>query len=139
MAFVDSQLAQQIRDFNERGQVGPDPLAARYADRRAGYSLFARPLSEADIEALRPYLFCYAEKRIPVRPSDRQRVAVRNFIAGEWRPPGSGEHATMTSPADRRVQLFDVPASGKQDVEAALSAGFGAWKSLAWAEEGLAY
>jgi len=27
----------------------------------------------------------------------------------------------MTCPADKRVQLFDVPASGKQDVEAAVS------------------
>ena len=59
--FVDEGLKSAIRSFNERGQVGPDPLAARYADRRANYSLFARMMSDADIEALRPYIFCYGE------------------------------------------------------------------------------
>ena len=46
MAFVDAKLTADIRTFNERGQLGPDPLAARYAARRAAYSLFARPLSD---------------------------------------------------------------------------------------------
>ncbi|HZX93865.1 MAG TPA: aldehyde dehydrogenase family protein [Myxococcales bacterium] len=133
MAFVDPQLQQQIRAFNERGQLGPDPLAARYAQRRAGYSLFARMMSDADIEALRPYVFCYGE--LPAKKS----ITVRNFVAGEWRAPASGEHATMTCPADKRVHLFDVPASGKQDVEQAVGFGDGVWKSLAWADEGLAY
>src|SRR4051812_16409137 len=133
MAFVDPQLQQQIRAFNERGQLGPDPLAARYGERRAGYSLFARMMSDADIEALRPYIFCYGE--LPARG----KITIRNFIAGEWRAPASGEHATMTCPADRRVALFDVPASGRQDVDAAVAAGDQVWKSLAWADEGLAY
>jgi acyl-CoA reductase-like NAD-dependent aldehyde dehydrogenase len=131
--FADEKLKTEIRSFNERGQLGADPLAARYVERRAGYSLFARQMSEADIEALRPYLFCYTE--LP----PRKKVVVRNFIAGEWRAPASGEHAAMTCPADKRLQLFDVPASGKQDVESALSFGDGVWKSLAWADEGLAY
>ncbi|HEY5677022.1 MAG TPA: aldehyde dehydrogenase family protein, partial [Myxococcales bacterium] len=131
--LVDEKLKSEIRAFNERGQLGADPLAARYAQRRAGYSLFARMMGDGEIEALRPYLFCYGE--LP----PKKRVAVRNFIAGEWRAPASGEHATMTCPADRRVQLFDVPASGKQDVEAAVAAGDAVWKSLAWADEGLAY
>jgi acyl-CoA reductase-like NAD-dependent aldehyde dehydrogenase len=138
MALVDAKLQQEIRDFNARGQVGPDPVAARYAERRAGYTLFARQMSDAEIEALRPYLLCYAEHGIPSKPGD-QKVAVRNFIAGEWRAPASGEHAEMASPADRRIKLFDVPASGKQDVEAALAHGDKVWKSLAWAEEALAY
>jgi aldehyde dehydrogenase (NAD+) len=137
--FADEKLQAEIRSFNQRGQLGPDPLAARYAERRAGYSLFARMLPDADIEALRPYLLCYAERGIPQKPSDKQKITVRNFIAGEWRAPASGEHATMTCPADKRVQLFDLPASGKQDVEQALSYGDSVWKSLAWAEEGLAY
>lgn len=132
-ALVDEKLKAEIRSFNERGQIGPDPLGARYAERRAGYSLFARMMSDADIEALRPYLFCYTE--LP----PKRKVSVRNFIGGEWRPPKSGEHAVMTCPADRRLELFEVPASGRQDVEAALAAGDQVWKSLAWAEEGLAY
>ncbi|TMB30121.1 MAG: aldehyde dehydrogenase [Deltaproteobacteria bacterium] len=139
MTLVDDKLRSAIRAFNEKGQLGPDPLAARYADRRAAFSLFARQMSEADIEALRQYLFCYAEKGIAQKPGDAKKVVVRNFIAGEWRAPASGEHAEMASPADRRVKLFDVPASGKQDVEAALAAGDKVWKSLAWADEGLAY
>jgi acyl-CoA reductase-like NAD-dependent aldehyde dehydrogenase len=131
--FVDAALESAIRSFNDRGQVGADPLAARYGERRAGYSLFARMMSDAEIEALRPYIFCYREL-----PS-RSEVTIRNFIAGEWRPPLSGEHAAMTCPADRRVRLFQVPASGKQDVEAAVASGDRTWKSLAWADEGLAW
>ena len=131
--FVDGKLNAAIRAFNDRGQVGPDPLGARYGERRAGYSLFARMLGDAEIEALRPYIFCYQD--LP----PRRKLTIRNFIAGEWRPPSSGEHATMTCPADKRVQLFEVPASGKQDVDAAVSFGDQVWKSLAWADEGLAY
>jgi acyl-CoA reductase-like NAD-dependent aldehyde dehydrogenase len=131
--LVDEKLAAEIRAFNDRGQLGADPLASRYAERRAGYSLFARQLSESDIEALRPYILCYRE--LPAKTP----IQVRNFIAGEWRAPASGEHATMTCPADKRVKLFDVPASGRQDVESALSFGDGVWKSLAWADEGLAW
>src|ERR1700737_1348233 len=131
--FVDEKLQARIRSFNERGQLGPDPRGARYAERRAAYSLFAPMMSDADVEALRAYIFCYRE--LP----PRNKLTVRNFIAGEWRAPASGEHGAMTCPADRRVQLFDVPASGKQDVETALAFGDQVWKSLAWAEEGLAY
>jgi acyl-CoA reductase-like NAD-dependent aldehyde dehydrogenase len=131
--LCDGKLKAEVDAFNERGQLGPDPLAARYGERRAAYSLFARMLSDADIEALRPYIFCY--RALP----SKEKITVRNFINGEWRAPASGEHATMTCPADKREALFDVPASGKQDVEAALSAGDAVWKSMAWAEEGLAY
>src|SRR6267143_1285826 len=53
--FVDEKLKERIRAFNERGQLGPDPLGERYAERRAGYSLFAPMMSDADIEALRAY------------------------------------------------------------------------------------
>ena len=92
MSLADAALQKAIEDFNARGQLGPDPLAARYAERRRGYSYFSRQISEADCEALRPYLFCY--RNIPVRPGDEAPV-VRNFIDGEWRAPLSGEHAAM--------------------------------------------
>src|SRR5512147_2329608 len=101
--FVDEKLSAAIRAFNERGQLGPDPLAARYAERRAGYSLFARMMSDAEIEALRLYIFCY--EQLP----PRKKLVIRNLIAGEWRAPASGEHATMNCPADKRIALFDVP------------------------------
>ncbi len=136
MPLVDQQLAQDLRAFNECGQLGKDPLAVRYAERRKGYSLFARTMSDADIESLKPYLFCY--QTIPTRPGEA-KPTVRNFIAAEWRAPASGEHAEIASPADKRIKLFDVPASGKQDVEAALAYGDAVWKSMAWADEGLAY
>ena len=74
--FVNEKLNAAIRSFNDRGQVRPDPLAARYAERRAGYSLFARMMSDAEIEALRPYIFCYGE--LPAR----RKLTIRNFIAG---------------------------------------------------------
>src|ERR1700682_1931010 len=138
MPLATDKLLADIRAFNQRGQLGPDPLAARYGDQRAAYSLFARQLPEKEIEALRPYLFCYAQHGIARKPGD-PKATVRNFIAGEWRASASGEHAEMASPADRRIKLFDVPASGKQDVEAALAYGDSVWKSLAWADEGLAY
>jgi acyl-CoA reductase-like NAD-dependent aldehyde dehydrogenase len=136
MPLVDAALSQAIRDFNQRGQLGPDPLGARYAERRKAYSYFTRQLSEADCEALRPYLFCY--QAIPTRPGEQAPV-VRNFTGGEWRAPLSGEHAAMASPADRRVTLFQLPASGPKDVELALAAGDAYWRSLAWADEALAY
>jgi hypothetical protein len=44
---------------------GVDPVAALYAERRAEYSLFSRDLSDAECEALRPYLFGRA---IPNKP-----------------------------------------------------------------------
>ena len=111
--YVDEKLKERVRAFNERGQLGPDPLGERYAERRAGYSLFAPMMSDADIEALRAYIFCYRE--LP----PRNKLMVRNYVAGEWRAPASGEHATMTCPADKRVQLFDVPARGTDSISKA--------------------
>src|SRR5207253_10716172 len=102
--FVDEKLKSALRSFNERGQLGPDPLAARYAERRAGYSLFSRMLSDADIEALRPYLFCYTE--LP----PRRKLTIRNFIGGEWRAPASGGPGSMTRPARKPVPPLRLPA-----------------------------
>lgn len=145
MALVDAALLQSIEQFNQGGQLGKDPLAGRYASRRAAWSLFERQLAEADIEALRAYLFPYATQAgdaaaaaIPQKPSDAP-IEIRNFIAGTWRAPKSGEYAAMTSPADKRVTLFKLPASGPADVEDALAAGDSVWRSLAWADEGLGY
>jgi acyl-CoA reductase-like NAD-dependent aldehyde dehydrogenase len=148
MSFVDAALTQAIRAFNQNGQLGPDPLAARYQERRAGYSLFARQLADEDIEALRDYVFCYPTAKaksavgftaaIPAKQGDAT-IRVRNFIAGAWHEAKTGESALMTSPADKRLGLFHVPASGKADVEEAVAYGDAVWKSLAWADEGLAY
>src|SRR5207237_10804724 len=124
--FVDEKLKSALRSFNERGQLGPDPLAARYAERRAGYSLFSRMLSDADIEALRPYLFCYSE--LP----PRRKLTIRNFIGGEWRAPAPRGHRALTCPPAQRAQLVDVPASREHDVEHALSFRPQVMQLLAW-------
>src|SRR2546423_14368697 len=123
MTLVDDKLRSAIRAFNEKGQLGADPLAARYADRRTAFSLFARQMPEADIDALRPYLFCYAEKGIAQKPGDAKKVVVRNFIAGEWRAPASGEHAEMASPADRRGTAFSLSPPRRQGAGSPRAAG----------------
>jgi acyl-CoA reductase-like NAD-dependent aldehyde dehydrogenase len=146
MPLVDPALSQAIEAFNRNGQLGPDPLAARYQERRAAYSLFARQMGDADIEALRAYIFCYPSEKtaagfkagVPQKQGDAP-LRVHNFIGETWRPARSGETALMTSPADRRIGLFHIPVSGKADAEDAVAAGDAVWKSLAWADEGLAY
>src|SRR5256885_6234972 len=122
MTLVDDKLRSAIRAFNEKGQLGPDPLAARYADRRAAFSLFARQMSDADIETLRPYLFCYPEKGIAQKPGDAKKVVVRNFIAGEWRLALSGRVAGVTSPARTRAERLVVRPPGTKRAAAPPSA-----------------
>src|SRR2546426_11880884 len=113
--FVDEKLKSALRSFNERGQLGPDPLAARYAERRAGYSLFSRMLSDADIEALRPYLFCYTE--LP----PRRKLTIRNFIGGEWRgPPLRGPRPPAPPPPQHPPPLRRPPPRRADGVGAAL-------------------
>jgi acyl-CoA reductase-like NAD-dependent aldehyde dehydrogenase len=146
MPLVDAVLTQAIEAFNRNGQLGPDPLAARYKERRAAYSLFARQMGDADIEALRSYIFCYPSEKtaagftagIPQKQGDAP-LRVHNFIGESWRAARSGETALLTSPADRRIGLFHIPVSSKADADDAVAAGEAVWKSLAWADEGLAY
>ena len=131
------KLTAAISAFNEAGQVGPDPLAALYPARRAGYSLFSNLLADKDLEALRPYLFCHGGN-IPQRPGDKP-VRVSNLIAGQWKLPAKGEMALLRSLADRRIPLMEVPASTKEDADAAVTAADAAWKSLSWAQEVFSY
>ncbi|MHB1843922.1 MAG: aldehyde dehydrogenase family protein [Deltaproteobacteria bacterium] len=129
-------LATTLRDFNERGGLGPDPVAALYTERRAAFGLFAKNLSDADCEALRPYLFSYG--RLP-RKAGEPAPRCHDYIDGEWRAPARGEYAPMRSLADDRVTLFHVAASTAEDCRLAVDAADRAWRSLRWAEEGLAY
>lgn len=131
------QLAPAIAAFNAAGQLGPDPLGAVYAERRKQHSLFSNLLSDQDLEALRPYLFCHGGN-IPQRPEDKP-TRVTNLIGGTWRLPEKGEMAVLQSLADRRIPLMQVPASTKEDVEKAVSAADAAWKSLSWASEVYTY
>jgi acyl-CoA reductase-like NAD-dependent aldehyde dehydrogenase len=133
---LHDRLADATRHFvaeqvDARG--GKDPVAALYAERRAGFSLFAKGLSDADCEALRPYLF---GRPIPSQPGDPP-VPCLNLFEGEWQRPA--EMVPMPSLADRRITLFEVARSRQAEVDLVLGKAHAFWTSLEWAAEGLAY
>jgi acyl-CoA reductase-like NAD-dependent aldehyde dehydrogenase len=130
------RLAEEIQAFNARGQVGKDPVAQYFAERRKAHGLFTNLLTDKELELLKPYLFCYRE--LPQRSSDSP-VRVTNFIDGEWRLPAKGELALLRSMADRRIPLMEVPASTDEDVERAVGAADRTWKSLSWADDVFTY
>jgi acyl-CoA reductase-like NAD-dependent aldehyde dehydrogenase len=137
------ELNKAIESFNQKNQLGPDPLAAIYSARRKAFSLFSLQLSDADCELLRNYVFCYRTQKgkasgIPRSPTDAP-ITVHNFLDGEWRAPKKNDFATLQSQADNRIPLIKVPASTQEDVEQAVSSGYAYWKSMAWADEALAY
>jgi acyl-CoA reductase-like NAD-dependent aldehyde dehydrogenase len=112
---------------------GPDPVAMLYASRRAGYSLFSLQLSDADCEALRPYLF---GRPVP-RKAGETPLSCLNLVEGEWLAPP--ERAPMQSLADRRVTLCEIARSRAADCTHAVERAHAYWASLDWAREGLAY
>ncbi len=130
------KLKESIQKFLEQGGVGPDPFAEVWRERRAGWSLFAKNLSDQETELLRPYIFSY--KRLPETPTD-EPVASLNFINGKWQPAASGDWVEMPAHFDRRVKLSHLARSGKADVEAAVDAAYRYWSSLEWANEVLQY
>src|SRR4051812_8279912 len=119
-------LAEALRAFQANGQVGQDPVAALYPERRKRHSLFSNLLTDAEMEGLRSYVFGYG--KIPQKPDDAV-PRVLNLVNGQWTLPAKGEFATMKSPADRRIPLFQMPASTQADVEAVVSAADAYWKS----------
>jgi hypothetical protein len=129
-------LAEEIQAFNARGQLGKDPLAAVFAERRKAHGLFTNLLTDKELELLKPYLFCYRE--LPQRSTDAP-VRVTNFIDAEWRLPAKGELALLRNHADRRIPLMEVPASTEEDVDRAVTAADRTWKSLSWAEDVFTY
>ncbi len=135
---LHARLADAARHFHAESidaRGGKDPVAALYAERRAGYSLFSVGLSDADCEALRPYLF---GRPIPRHAGDGiAPVPCLNLFDGEWSRPA--ELVRMPSPADRRITLFEVARSRQAEVDAVLEKAFAFWTSLDWASEGLAY
>ena len=112
---------------------GKDPIAALFAARRAKYSLFALNFSDADCEALRPYLF---GRKIPRQPGDAPVVCL-NLVDGEWKKPA--ELASMKSLADDRIELMQVARTREADVKHAIDRAHAFWTTLEWAQEGLAY
>jgi len=130
------RLAEEIQAFNARGQLGKDPVAAYFTERRNAHGLFTNLLTDRELDLLKPYLFCWRD--LPQRSSDTP-VRVTNLIDGEWRMPAKGEMALLRSHADRRIPLMEVPASTEEDVEQAVSAADRTWKSLSWAEDVFTY
>lgn len=128
-----SEAASRFLDESIDARGGKDPVAALYAERRAGYSLFSLGLSDTQCEALRPYLF---GRPIPSKPGDPP-VPCLHLIDGEW--VLSAEKVPMTSPADRRIALFELARSREAEVAAVLDRAHAFWTSLEWAKEGLAY
>lgn len=127
-------LAREIERFNGNGQLGTDPVAALYEQRRDDWGLFTALMSDEEIEALRPYIFCY--DTLPQKPGD-EPVKLRNFVGGEWRD--AKKSAVMPAKFDRRVSLCDMPASDEQDVADALAVAEAYWLSLEWADEVVTY
>jgi acyl-CoA reductase-like NAD-dependent aldehyde dehydrogenase len=125
--------AARFRSASVDEHGGADPVAALYAERRASYSLFSLQMSDAECEALRPYLF---GRPIPRRAGDVP-VPCLNLVEGAWRRPA--ELVARPSLADRRVTLFEVARSREDDCRAAIDRAHAFWTSLAWADEGLAY
>ena len=133
---LHTKLADAAQRFHSESigvQGGRDPIAALFAERRAGYSLFELSMSDADCEALRPYLF---GRPIPRKPGDAP-VTCLNLVEGEWKR--TAELAPMKSLADRRVTLMEVARSRQADVAHAIDRAWAFWASLEWANEGMAY
>jgi aldehyde dehydrogenase (NAD+) len=57
------------------------------------------------------------------------RPAFANFVGGEWLPSRSGETYEKRSPASPGETIGEFPASGAEDVEAAVTAAAGAFPS----------
>jgi acyl-CoA reductase-like NAD-dependent aldehyde dehydrogenase len=129
--LADAAKRFHSESIDERG--GRDPVAALYPERRASYSLFSLQMSDADCEALRPYLF---GRPIPRKAGDRP-VTCLNLVDGEWRR--TAELVAMKSLADRRVTLFELARSREADCKHAIDRAFAYWSSLEWAGEGMAY
>ena len=49
----------------------------------------------------------------------------RNFIAGSWVEPSTGEHFENVNPADTTDVIGRFPLSGAADVDKAIKYGFG--------------
>lgn len=130
IALAEAAGRFSSESIGERG--GRDPVAALYSDRRASYSLFSLQLSDADCEALRPYLF---GRRLPGRPGDPP-VRCLNLIDGMWQ---GGELAPMKALWDRRVTLFELARSREAECVHAVERAHAFWRTGEWAAEGMAY
>lgn len=129
-------LRASVRAFNDAGQLGADPLAALYAERRAAWGLFSIGLRDEEMEALRDYVFPYRE--LPATP-DAAPVPAYNLINGQWKKPRAGKTGVVNALWDDRVPLTEVADSQPDDVEDVIDAAWDFWQSFEWADETTAY
>lgn len=134
--FDIAALKAAVRQFNDNGQLGRDPLAQVYKSRRAGWSLFSVGLRDEEMEALRGYIFPYTQ--LPSKPGDKP-VPAYNLINGEWKKPQSGKTVVLNSLWDNRVPLTEVADSAAEDVEEIVGAAYDFWTTLEWADELVTY
>ncbi len=129
--LADAAKRFHAESIGERG--GRDPIAALYTERRAAYSLFALHMSDADCEALRPYLF----GRVIPRKAGDAPVTCLNLVDGEWKR--TAELAPMKSLADKRITLMEIARSTEKDVAHCIDRAHAFWTSLEWSDEALTY
>ncbi len=134
--FDLGSLSAVVRTFNDRGQLGRDPVADVYGARRAAWGLFAIGLRDDEMEALRGYIFPYRE--LPASP-DAKPAPAYNLVNGEWKKPKAGKTAVLNALWDNRVPLVEVADSQPEDVEEVVDAAWDFWTSFEWADETIAY
>lgn len=127
-AAADTYLSRAIDRLG-----GTDPVAMLYQSRRASFSLFSLQLSDADCEALRPYLF---GRPAPQKPGDAP-LSCLDLIDAQW--VRTEEVTPILSLADKRVTLCEIARSRADDCKRAVDAAHAYWTSLDWAREGMAY
>jgi aldehyde dehydrogenase (NAD+) len=67
------------------------------------------------------------------KPAAKVRTEYRNFIAGEWTAPSSGNYIENRNPADTRELVGIFPASNAEDIDRAVSAAseaFQIWRKI---------
>lgn len=129
-----TDLRAAIRQFNDNGQIGQDPLAQRYVARRQSWSLFSGGLRDDEMEVLRDYLFPY--QKLPASPGD-EPVIIHNLINGEW--VKADQYVTLNALWDNRVPVQRVADSQQVDVEKVIASAYDFWASLEWADEVVTY
>lgn len=129
-------LGSAVAAFKAAGQLGQDPVAKLYGDRRKAWSLFAGGLRDEEMEALRAYLFPY--DTLPEAPGDKP-IPAWNLINGEWKKPTNGRSVVLNSLWDKRVPLTEVADSQAEDVEEIVAAAYAYFASFDWADETTAY
>lgn len=134
--FELASLSAAVRDFNDRGQLGQDPLAALYGARRAAWGLFSVGLRDDEMETLRDYIFPY--RALPAS-LDAKPAPAYNLVNGQWKKPKAGKTAVLNTLWDNRIPLVEVADSQPDDVEEVVDAAWDFWTSFEWADETIAY